>query len=513
MEPERMIIVSNRLPIVLEKTAGGWEVHAGSGGLVQAVAPILKEKGGLWIGWPGVSGEDEGWREVAREAVAKTGYELLPVPLSQEEVDLFYLGFSNSVLWPLFHDLLDACDFDPVYWRAYREVNRKFAEAVVEASEPGDFVWVQDYQLIHVGQFVREAAEGRRVGFFLHTPFPPLDVFIKLPWRASILRGLVSYDVVGFQTIRDRRNFLTCLRQLLPEVKTRGRGSLVEARLRLKGRARRLSVASFPVGIDYRAFARAAASPEVEARIAELRESLGTAALVLGVDRQDYTKGIPQRLQAFRTALERYPELRERVVFYQISVPSREGVAEYQELKVEIERMVGEINGHFATVGWVPVQYYYRSVFHRTLIALYRLADVGFVTPLKDGMNLVAKEYCACQVEGDGVLVLSEFAGAAAQLQAGAVLVNPYDVEGMAEALKTALDMPREERRERMRRMQERLRRQDVFWWARRYLSAAFGETLKSFRGEREYLPRIDLETAAFEAEDVAERDLRDLEQ
>jgi trehalose 6-phosphate synthase len=502
MKMQRMIIVSNRLPIVLQKTADGWEVHPGSGGLVQAVAPILKERGGVWVGWPGVSGADEGWRAVASEAVAKTGYELFPVPLSQEEVDRFYLGFSNSVLWPLFHDFLDACDFDPDYWRTYREVNRKFADAVVEVSEPGDFVWVQDYQLIHVGQFIREAARGRRIGFFLHTPFPPLDIFIKLPWRASILRGLVSYDVVGFQTFRDRRNFLTCVRELLPDVKTEGRGSLVHAYVR----GRDVSVASFPVGIDYKAFSKAAASAEVTTRVAELREQVGGAKLVLGVDRQDYTKGIPQRLQAFRTALERYPELREKVVFFQISVPSREGVSEYQDLKVEIERMVGEINGKFATVGWVPVHYYYRSVPQRTLIALYRLADVAFVTPLKDGMNLVAKEYCACQVERDGVLILSEFAGAAAQLRGGALLVNPYDVEGVAEALKEAIEMPLAEREARMERMQSRLRRQDVFWWADRYLSAAFGESLKSFRGEREYLPQIDLEADETEAAELEEQ-------
>ncbi len=491
MDLGKFIIVSNRLPIVLEKTDSGWEVHPGSGGLVQAVAPILKRKGGLWVGWPGVSGDEEGWREVAAQAVAKTGYELVPVPLSEEEVDQFYLGFSNAVLWPLFHDFLDACDFDPVYWRTYREVNRKFARAVVSSSRPGDFVWVQDYQLIHVGQFIREAARGgRRIGFFLHTPFPPLDIFIKLPWRASILRGLVAYDILGFQTFRDRRNFLTCLHQLLPDVRTRSRGSLVEARIG----ERTLSVASFPVGIPYAAFAKAATSDEVETRLAELRRDLGDARLILGVDRQDYTKGIPQRLQAFRTALERYPELREKVVFFQVSVPSREGVSEYQHLKMEIERMVGEINGRFATVGWVPVHYYYRSVPQRTLIALYRLADVAFVTPLKDGMNLVAKEYCACQVESDGVLVLSEFAGAAAQLQGGAMLVNPYDVEGVAETLKAALDLPAEERAERMRHMQWRIARQDVFWWADRYLSAAFGESIKGFRGEREYLPLVELD-------------------
>lgn len=491
MKPKKTVLVSNRLPIVLEKTADGWEVHPGSGGLVQAVAPVLQEHGGVWIGWPGVTGEDDGWRQAAQDAVAKTGYELVPVPLTDEEVELFYLGFSNSVLWPLFHDFVDRCDFDPAFWRAYRAVNRKYAAAVLASSEEGDFVWVQDYQLIQVGEFVREAgATGRRVGFFLHTPFPPLDIFLKLPWRAAILRGLLAYDVLGFQTFRDRRNFLTCLRRLLPEVATRTRGSLVSARIN----GHELSVASFPVGIDYAAYADAAASPEVVERVAELRRDMGDRALVLGVDRQDYTKGIPQRLQAFATALERHPELHERVGFFQVSVPSREGVAEYRELKVEIERLVGEINGRFSTVGWTPVHYHYRSVPQRTLIALYRMADVAFVTPLKDGMNLVAKEYCACQVEGDGVLVLSEFAGVAAQLAEGALLVNPYDVEGMADRLVEALEMPAAERRRRMRALQERIERQDVHWWAARYLSAALGEPVSGFPGAREYLPTIDLQ-------------------
>jgi len=491
MEFDKTVIVSNRLPIVLEKKADGWEVHAGSGGLVQAVAPILKEHGGLWVGWPGIAADEaEGWREVAQEAVAKTGYELSPVPLSREEVERFYLGFSNSVLWPLFHDFLDRCDFDPAYWRTYQEVNARFADVVLESSGPRDLVWVQDYQLIQVGQFVREERPRQKIGFFLHTPFPPLDIFVKLPWCAAILRALAAYDVIGFQTYRDRRNFVTCLRELLPEIAVRGRGSVVKADID----GRDVSVASFPVGIDFKGFAGAAASDEVVERIEELREDIGDAALILGVDRQDYTKGIPQRLKAYRSLLERYPELKEKVIFFQISVPSREGVAEYQDLKVEIERLVGEINGRFATVGWVPVHYYYRSVPKRTLVALYRMADVALVTPLKDGMNLVAKEYCACQVDGRGALVLSEFAGAAAQLEAGALLVNPYDIEGVADAVKRALELPLEERRERLERVRRRIRRQDVFWWADRYLAAVFGQSLKSFRGEREYLPHIRLD-------------------
>lgn len=483
-------MVSNRLPVVLERTPAGWTLKGGSGGLVSAIAPVLSHRGGLWIGWPGLALEEGGdWEAVIETGFRERGYDLVPVLLSEEEVRGFYEGFSNAVLWPLFHDLVSSCNFEPSFWYSYLDVNRKFADAVVEHSRPDDFVWVQDYQLIHVAEFVRGQVD-RQIGFFLHIPFPPLDIFVKLPWRAQILGALLAYDLIGFQTQRDRRNFLSCLEHLVPEVKVVRGGAIAE----LQVGERRVRVGAFPIGIDYKSFEEAAGSPEVVARIEDLRRRIGRYDLVLGVDRLDYTKGLPERLQAFRNALQRFPELREKVLLFQMVVPSREGVPQYQALKAQIEQLVGEINGEFSMAGWVPVQYHYKNLNRRDLVSLYRMARIGFVTSLKDGMNLVAKELVACQLDCCGALVLSEFAGAAAQLQRGALLVNPHDIEGMAAALKAACDMPEDERRRRMKDMQEVLRKQDIFWWVDYYLRAALGTVPADFRTPKEYFPSLELE-------------------
>jgi trehalose 6-phosphate synthase len=490
-QSRRLLVVSNRLPVILERTAEGWALRGGSGGLVSALAPVLSHRGGLWIGWPGLALEKGGdWEEVLKDGFRERGYELAPVLLGEEEVKGFYEGFANAVLWPLFHDQTGSCSFEPGFWYSYLDVNRKFAREVIANSRDDDFVWVQDYQLIHVAEFVRAEAAERQIGFFLHIPFPPLDVFLKLPWRAQILGAFLAYDLLGFQTPRDRRNFLTCLEHLVPEVEiTRDQPV---ARVRVGDRV--VKVGAFPIGIDYEAFAETARSPEVEARMAELRRAIGPYELILGVDRLDYTKGIPERLLAFRNALERFPELREQIILFQMTVPSREGVPEYQALKARIERLVGEINGEYSTAGWVPVHYHYKSLPRRDLISLYRMARIGFITSLKDGMNLVAKELCACQLEGSGVLVLSEFAGAAAQLQRGALLVNPHDVEGTADTLRQAIQMDEGERRRRMELMQDVIRKQDIFWWVDYYLRAALGTVPEDFRTPKEYFPPMDLE-------------------
>jgi alpha,alpha-trehalose-phosphate synthase [UDP-forming] len=490
----RLIVVSNRLPIVLQKSPSGWSLKPGSGGLVSALAPVLSHRGGLWIGWPGLPLDQRGeWESVLSEGYRERGYDLVPVLLSEDEVKGFYEGFSNAILWPLFHDLAARCDFDPAFWYSYREVNRKFADCVVRHAQPDDFVWVQDYQLIHVAEFMREtteAAEELKIGFFLHIPFPPLDVFLRLPWRSQILGAMLAYDLLGFQTPRDTRNFLACIQHLLPEVEIREGRSVVEVQVG----DRIMRVGSFPIGIDFKSFEGTAVSAEVVERVADLRRKIGNFKLIVGIDRLDYTKGLPERLDAFRNALQRYPELREKALFFQIVVPSREGVAEYQTLKADIERQVGEINGEFSMAGWVPVQYHYKSLPRKDLVSLYRMASIGFVTSLKDGMNLVAKEFCACQVDLEGVLVLSEFAGAAAQLQNGALLINPHDIEGTADALKEALDMPVEERRRRMEAMRDVLRRQDIFWWVDYYLKAALGTVPDDFRAPKEYVPPMDLQ-------------------
>jgi trehalose 6-phosphate synthase len=492
----RLIVVSNRLPVVLRRTSGGWRLKPGSGGLVSALAPVLSHRGGLWIGWPGLAVEPGGdWEELLDRGFRERGYELVPVVLTDEEVDGFYRGFSNSVLWPLFHDLTASCDFDPAFWYAYVEVNDRFARRVAEHTASDDFIWVQDYQLIHVGEHLRAHRPEARVGFFLHIPFPPLDIFVRLPWRGQVLAALLAYDLVGFQTRRDLNNFLDCVERLLPEIEVDGGAG----RARVTVGDRTMQVGAFPIGIDYAAFHDAAASEEVTERAAALRGKIGDYDLVVGVDRLDYTKGIPERLLAFGNALERYPELRERAILIQIVVPSREEVPEYQALKARVERLVGEINGRYSTAGWVPIQYHYRSLRKTDLVALYRMGRVCFVTSIKDGMNLVSKEYCACQVDGEGVLVLSEFAGAAGQLEPGALLVNPHDIEGMADALHRAFEMPVEERRRRMEAMQRVIAEQDIFWWVDGFLSTATGDGIGRLPEPRDYVPSIDLGDAWIE--------------
>jgi trehalose 6-phosphate synthase/phosphatase len=458
---------------------------------VSALVPVLSHRGGVWIGWPGMALEHGGaWEAILAEGFRERGYGLVPVLLSKEEVKGFYEGFANGILWPLFHDLLGRCNFDPSFWYAYLEVNAKFADCVLQNCRPGDFIWVQDYQLIHVAELIRQRNEEARIGFFLHIPFPALDIFLKLPWRGQILRALLAYDLLGFQTPRDSRNFLSSLRNLLPEVDIDEEGTIAEVRLG----PRTVKVGAFPIGIDFQAFEEAARSEEVRRRIAELGSRMGPAHLIIGVDRLDYTKGIPERLKAFRNALQRHAELREKVLLLQVVVPSREAVPEYQSLKAHVERLVGAINGEFSSVGWVPVHYQYKSLKRRDLIALFRLAKTCFVTSIKDGMNLVAKEFCACQVEDPGVLVLSEFAGAAAQLQDGALLVNPHDIEGMADALAAAFVMGEDERRWRMQAMRKILREQDIFWWVDYYLEAALGTVPDDFRTPAEFFPSLEFE-------------------
>ena len=490
--PHRLVIVSNRLPVVLKQDdAGGWQAEPGSGGLVTAMAPILKDRGGLWIGWPGSvrQGVDMDLEGLLRQAVGEGSYTFKPVSLTAGEVEGYYHGFANEILWPLFHDLQTRCNFDPSYWKTYRQVNRKFARVIADHSGEDDHVWIHDYHLIGVGLELREIGLVSKIAYFLHIPFPSLDLFLKLPWRFQILNALLAYDLVGFQTQRDKRNFVQCVRALRKDVPVRGKGQVSTAEV--EGRSVRIG--NFPISIDFDEFARQAASPEVERRVAEIKTDLGGEGngrhLLLGVDRLDYSKGIPERLKAFANALERFPRLRETVSLVQIVVPSRVHIPKYRDLKLDIERLVSKINGLYTQTGWVPIHYIFRSVDRTELVALYRAADIAFITPLKDGMNLVAKEYCAANVDEDGALILSEFAGAAAQLQKEALLVNPYDVEEAAATIAKACEMPPAERRRRMKALRRKVRKTDIFWWVDALLEAAFARDLSSLPIQEDYVP------------------------
>ncbi len=484
----RLVIVSNRLPVVLERgEQGKWSLRSGSGGLVTALAPVLRNRGGVWIGWPGtVQGDDVALDELLAEATRDSGYTLKPVVLTDEERVKYYRGFANEIIWPLFHDLQSHCNFDPDYWFTYQKVNRRFAHVIAETCASDDFIWVHDYHLMSVAKELRSLGVESRCGFFLHIPFPPLDIFLKLPWRFQVLSDLLEYDLIGFQTLRDRRNFIQCIRALAKDLPVVSRGQIATVR----GGRREVRLGAFPISIDSGEFTRLAASQEVADRAWYIHEDLPQRKIILGVDRLDYTKGIPQKLEAYRTALRKFPELREKVVLLQVVVPSRFRIPKYLDLKTDVERLVGEINGQFTRSGWVPIHYIYRSLDRAELLAYYRTAEIVLITPLKDGMNLVAKEYCASNIEENGVVILSEFAGAVAQLQKGAVLVNPHDVEGVGRAIYQAYGMPPEERKQRMRKLRQSVRRHDVYWWVNSFLQAAIAKQLDQFPLVEDYVPK-----------------------
>jgi len=479
MKNRRLVVVSNRLPIVLKRTDGSWSMQKGSGGLVTALGTVLKNRGGLWVGWPGTT-ETMPISEIKKimgPFSREIGFRLLPVFLSEKERDLFYYGLSNEVIWPLFHDLQTRCHFDPLYWDAYLDVNRKFARAVQHNAEEGDFLWIHDYHLIPLAGLLNSAGFRGNCSFFLHIPFPSPDIFAKLPWRTEFLHALLHYRFVGFQTSRDRRNFTDCLRLFFPEARIQGRGPIV----RVRASGMEAWAGNLPISVDAGEFIRLSRSPEVAAKTRSIREHLGRKRLLFSVDRLDYTKGIPEKLRAFRYLLENRPELRGTVTLLQLLIPSREEVPAYGTLKQEIDRLVGEINGRYTTGDWTPVLYRYQSMDRTELAAYYRAADIGLVTPLKDGMNLVAKEYVLCQADNRGVLVLSEFAGAAAQLGESCLLVNPYSVREVSEAILEALSMPSQEKKRRLRNMRQTLRRHDVSWWTRNFLLASTGQDLEDF--------------------------------
>ncbi len=458
----RVLLVSNRLPVTVVRRGGALAVERSVGGLATGLAGPHARSGGVWIGWPGLL-DDVDATERAALGGQLSALRAAPVELSAAEVEVFYDHVSNAVLWPVFHDRLDRVPLAVEGWEVYEAVNARFADAVAEQYRPGDLVWVHDYQLLRLPALLRARLPAARIGFFLHIPFPNPDAFAVLPTRRWLLEGVLGADVVGFHTVAYREHFRAAVRRFAAPDEAPGRADVPH----VGGRPVRLGV--FPMGVDAAALAERAAAREVTAATLEMRAP--KLRLLVGVDRLDYSKGIPRRLLAFEQLLVRHPEWRGRVRLVQVAVPSRVGVAEYQQFREQLDALVGRINGAFATPTWTPIHYLYRGVDETTLLALYRAADVMLVTPVRDGMNLVAKEFVAARADEDGVLLLSEFAGAAAEL-AEAVPVNPYDVHGTADAMHAALTMERGERRRRMAALRGRVAAHDVDAWARGFLDA-----------------------------------------
>jgi trehalose 6-phosphate synthase/phosphatase len=455
----RLLLVSNRLPVTVKAEKEHVSVVRSAGGLATGLSGPHERSGGLWIGWPGdVSRLSSAQR--ARVESQLSALRCVPLYLSSSEVSRFYEGYSNRVLWPLCHYLLDRIPRQDRDWEAYAKVNERFAELVARHYQPGDTIWVHDYQLMLVPGLLRERLPEARIGYFHHIPFPSSEIFQTLPHRKDLLRGLLGADVVGFHTPGYVHHFSSALLRVL------GLETNMD-HVTHEGRAVRLG--SFPMGIDAAAFERLAHDPGVLGEVSVIQERGAGQKLLLGIDRLDYTKGIPRRLLAVQRLLEREPAWRGRLRLVQVAVPSRTQVEDYAAYRDKVDELVGRINGLYGSVHNVPIHYLYRSFNERQLVGLYRAADVMLVTPIRDGMNLVAKEFCAARPDEEGVLVLSEFAGAAAELRE-AVIINPYDVEGMADAIEQALEMPVEERRQRMRAMRAQVKSRDVHWWVDHFL-------------------------------------------
>lgn len=455
----RLVVISNRVADLTKNVQ--------SGGLAVALADSLRKRGGVWMGWDGETREDATEQPPSVEEIGEVT--TVTIPLTPQDYEEYYLGFSNSVLWPLFHYRLDLVNFETAFLEGYRRVNKRFADVLMNYVKPDDIIWVHDYHLIPLAIELRKRGCKNRIGYFLHIPFPPPDILSAAPDHKWLAEGLMSYDLVGFQTQTDLGNFLRYTEEHV------GIHSHPDGSLRFRNRMVRAD--AFPIGIDTEAFVEIAAQQADEVQIDAMRRSLLDRQQIIGVDRLDYSKGLPDRMKAFSRLLELHPEHMKRVSFLQIAPPTREDVDAYADIRQELESLSGAINGRFADFNWTPIRYIHRSVPRDKLAALYRVSRVGLVTPLRDGMNLVAKEYVAAQNPDDpGVLVLSKFAGAAEELT-DALIVNPYDIDAMAEAVHQALTMPQEERRRRHAALFDRIRRRDALAWQRSFLS-----TLESLR-------------------------------
>nr|WP_319398104.1 bifunctional alpha,alpha-trehalose-phosphate synthase (UDP-forming)/trehalose-phosphatase [uncultured Carboxylicivirga sp.] len=461
----KLHIVANRLPYSINKKDDEIELVASVGGLATGMKSVYEDYGGKWIGWSGLNSDDLDEQETKKIDSLLGDKNCVTVPLSEDEILEYYEGFSNKTIWPLFHYFTQYVDYTPANWETYKKVNQRFADKVLDVCEEGDTVWVHDYQLLLVPEMIKSKKPGVTVGFFLHIPFPSYEVFRILPWRMELLKGMLGADLLGFHIYDYERHFISSVRRLYGY-------EINFNQINLEDRV--IKVDAYPMGIDYDKFVNAAT--EVMHKSIQERSDLHNELekyflmapnrrLVLSIDRLDYSKGIPQRLRAFGTFLRQYPEFRGKVTMIMLAVPSRGHVEEYQLLKKEVDELVGNINGEFGKVNYVPVWYFYRSLPFENLIELYNSCDVALITPLRDGMNLVAKEYVASRINGTGSIVLSEMAGVSKEM-GEAITINPINEEEIAEALHKALTMPVSEQKERMTLLQNRIRRYSIFKWA-----------------------------------------------
>jgi trehalose 6-phosphate synthase/phosphatase len=461
----RLLVVANRLPVSVTKRSGNVGFQSSPGGLTTALSWLSKSYEQFWIGWPGVTSEklkSKYKTEIIETLAAERCH---PVFLSARQVENYYRGFSNKTIWPLFHYFPLRTVYENRFWQAYQQVNQLFYSELMKIAGPRDSIWIHDYHLMLLPQLIRQQLPEAKIGFFLHIPFPSFELFRLLPWRTDILNGLLGADLVGFHTYDYVRHFLTSVCRIVGPEHTLGTLNIDH---------RIIKVDAFPLGIDYEKYSQAPDNPAVQQEVKRIRQKVGDRKIVISVDRLDYTKGIKQRLEAFDLFLSENPVYKGKVTLIMVAVPSRTRVGQYMDLRKELEQLVGRVNGEHGTLGWMPVWYLYRSLPFEKLTALYHLADVALVTPLRDGMNLIAKEFVAAKTDGRGVLILSEMTGAASELSE-ALIVNSNNKAAIIHAIKEALEMPLLEQMERNRSMQSRLSRYNVSRWTDDFLDALSG--------------------------------------
>ncbi|MEM8892390.1 MAG: bifunctional alpha,alpha-trehalose-phosphate synthase (UDP-forming)/trehalose-phosphatase, partial [Bacteroidota bacterium] len=468
----RIIIVSNRLPVTIDRKEGQLIYYPSAGGLATGLNSLDKSIEKLWIGWPGKAVEDGYERDTISLQFQQD--DMYPVFLSQQDVELFYEGFSNKTIWPHYHYFTQFTSYEETYWESYVDVNRRFAKAVEQNLQEGDMVWVHDYQLMLVPGMLREKYPSLSIGFFLHIPFPSYEIFRTLPWRNEILTGILGADQVGFHTFGYMRHFLSAVYRILGHEHNFGKVVLPN---------RSVSIDTFPMGIDYTKYAHPKLEGEISEEVQFIKDYGQRRRLILSIDRLDYSKGIPERIYSYGRFLKNNPQYQGTVTLILVVVPSRSNVEEYKELKVEVDKRVGHVNGELGTFNWIPIRYYYRSFPFDSLSAMYKASHIALITPLRDGMNLVAKEFIASKEDSkEGVLILSEMAGASEELQE-AILVNPNDTKDVEKALVQAMEMPLEEQKSRLEEMQKKLKRYEVKHWANSFIQQQM--EIKKFQEER----------------------------
>ncbi len=482
----KLVIVSALLPVFLEKEGKNYTAKVSPGGLVTALKQSYKRRKALWIGWHGNDYYSEKIKKIVQDAGKSEGFNLLPVPLKKREKEYFFNGFSNKIIWPLFHGFPQFCQFENEYYKAYESVNKKFAKVILDVADKEDFIRVHDYHFFLLPKYLKKN-KNLNIGFFLHIPFPHPEMFFKIPWRVELLEAFLNYNTIGFHTQIDRKNFLDCITELIPEIRIEKKNTIYN----ILFKRRKIKVGVFPISVEFEKYNSTA--EKVNSKLKELKNTFKDKKLIFCADRLDYTKGLVEKVKIFRRFLEKYPKFWNKVVFVEAVSKNIKKSIEYDQLKKEFEHKISELNGIFGNKSYQPFIYLQKRLDFEDLVSYYRYSDVCLITSIRDGLNIVSKEFISSNIDKKGVLVLSEFAGAATELYKDSFLINPYNIERNADILYRALSLNSKDRLKRMENLRKHVRKYDITWWVDAFLKVAVGTGIEKFPKLEEYIPLHEL--------------------